>query len=101
MAFKHAVHTYPLFHASLGLNSNPTSPPASSTTVPDSTRTVKRILRKRSSERLLAADFLAADKTVDRNGDCTVDVACVAVLAEAHFGKGFADTEDGFEMADL
>ena len=39
--------------------------------------------------------------TIHGDGDGAVDVAPAAVLAQAHFGEGLADAEDGLQMADL
>jgi transposase len=44
---------------------------------------------------------LAADKTLDRDGNGAVNVLRRAVLGQAHAGEGLADADDGFEVADL
>lgn len=59
------------------------------------------ILCKSPCEGLLAADFLRPDKTIDRDGNGPVNVLRGAVLGETHLAKGFADSHDGFEVADL
>lgn len=59
------------------------------------------ILCKSPREGLLAADFLRPDKAVDRDGDGPVHVLRGTVLGEPHLAKGFADSHDGFEVADL
>lgn len=61
----------------------------------------ERVLGKGSGEGLLAADLLAADETLDGDGDGAVDVLGGAVFGEAHAAEGFADADDGFEMTDL
>ena len=69
--------------------------------IPHSTRPGERVLGKSTGECLLTADLLAADKAVDGNGDGAVDVAAVAILAQSHLREGLADSEDGFEVANL
>lgn len=59
------------------------------------------VLGKGSGEGLFAADLLAADETLDGDGDGAVDVLGGAVFGEAHSAEGFADADDGFEMTDL
>jgi hypothetical protein len=66
-----------------------------------STRPSKRILCKRPSERLFAADLLTTDKAVNGDGNGAIDIRAAAVFAQSHFGKGFRDAEDGFQMTDL
>ena len=65
------------------------------------TRKSEDILRESSSQRPLAADFLAADETVHRHRNGTIDILRSAVFRKPHFAEGFADTHDGFEMANL
>lgn len=79
----------------------PASSITTSSPIPYGARPRKSVLGKRSRERLLATDLLTADEGVHSHSDRAVDVCCAAVLAQTHFGEGFADTEDGFEMADL
>lgn len=59
------------------------------------------VLCKSPSEGLLAANLLAANETVDGDGDGTIDVLRGAVFGEAHLAKRFADAHDCFEVADL
>lgn len=68
---------------------------------PNPPRRIERVLGKRPRERLLRADLLTTDETLDCDGDGTVDVGGGAVLAEAHFAESLADTDDGFEVTDL
>ena len=68
---------------------------------PDSARPREGILCKRARERPLARHLLRADKGIDGDGDGAVNVLRGAVLAQAHARKGFADADDGFQVADL
>lgn len=64
-------------------------------------RRSERILGKRPPQRLLAADLLARDEAVHRDGDGTVNVRLAAVLAQAHLGEGGGQAHYGFQVADL
>jgi len=54
------------------------------------------ILGKGPRKCLLAADFLAANKRVDCDGNSPVDILGRAVLRQAHLAEGLADSHDGF-----
>ena len=56
----------------------------------------RNVLGKGSGERLLGADLLAADETVDRDGNGPVNILRGAVFGETHLAKGLGDTHDGF-----
>lgn len=64
-------------------------------------RACESVLGESSGEGLFAADLLAADETLDGDGDGAVNVLGGAVFREAHAAEGFADADDGFEMTDL
>jgi hypothetical protein len=59
------------------------------------------ILGKCARQRLLAADFLAADEGLDSDGDSTVNVLGGTVLGQAHLAESFGNTHNGFQMTDL
>ena len=61
----------------------------------------QRVLGKRAGQSLLAADLLAADEALDRDGDGAVNVLGAAVVGEAHAAKSFANADDGLEVANL
>lgn len=64
-------------------------------------RSSKRVLGESPRESLFTGDLLGADKRVDGDCNCAVDVLRCAVLGETHLAKGFGDTHDGFEVTDL
>lgn len=59
------------------------------------------ILSKSPSQRPLTANLLTTHKAVHRDRDRTVNILRRAVFRKPHFGKGFADAHNCFEMADL
>lgn len=65
------------------------------------TRPGQRVLGKGSRQSLLAADLLAANKTLYCNGNCSVNVLCWAVFGETHSAERFANSNDGFKMTNL
>ncbi len=90
--------------ATLGLhNSGCTSGSSSSAESPTSTltRSGQRILGKGTSQRLLAAGLLAADKTLDCDGDGTIDVLGRTVLRQPHAAEGLGNANDGLEVTNL
>lgn len=64
-------------------------------------RASERVLRKRSSKCLLAADLLATNKALDCNGDGAVDIGGTAVIGQTHLGERLGDTKNRFQMTDL
>ena len=61
----------------------------------------ERVLRKCPCERLLAADFLAANEGVNGDSDGAIDVLRRDVFGQPHFAEGFCDAHNSFEMTDL
>lgn len=59
------------------------------------------ILGKSTRKSLLAADFLATDKRVNRHRNGAVDVLRRAVFGQPHLAESFRNTHNGFKVTDL
>lgn len=83
------------------LDSFPCTLPPPTALIPHSPRPRERILGEGPRKSLLAANLLAANETVNCDGDGAVDVTAAAVFGQAHLRKRLADAEDGLEVTDL
>ena len=61
----------------------------------------ERVLGESPRQRLLAADLLAAYKTLYRDGDGPVDILRATELLQPHAAEGLGDADDGLQVADL
>jgi hypothetical protein len=89
-----------LRNPTLSSNANICSTSPGVPTATHSTRSVERILCKRSAQRFLAAHLLTANKRVNSNRDGAVDVSTADELGQTHLAERFGDTEDRLQMAD-